>query len=247
MRSFPLYLRTFCPRKSKPSSTWVMRGFSGESSNPRSFMNCSTRGFTVCSRTSFDLPVIMKSSAKRTKFTFSLLLPRWALGTCSRNFLSRPSKAILAITGEHIPPCGVPSSVACSTCLSMNPAFSHFLTRRNWSPQAFPQWGPTPEDTAPAWPCTTWRASSQHTTSFDKPSVEWVTVTHPHHPLHGQRVQLIRVRRGPDPDLIIRMPDGYHGAITASLTDYAGPPETDHSPTAPPLLSPERFSPIAQC
>ena len=80
-------------------------------------------------------------------------------------------------------------------------------------------------------------AYSQHTTSFDKPSLEWVTVTHPHHPLHGQRVQLIRVRRGPDPDLIIRMPDGYHGAIAASLTDYAGAPETDHSSTEPPLLS----------
>ena len=67
--------------------------------------------------------------------------------------------------------------------------------------------------------------------------MEWVTVTHPHHPLHGQRVQLIRVRRGPDPDLIIRMPDGYHGAIAASLTDYAGTPETDASCTEPPLLS----------
>jgi uncharacterized protein YbcC (UPF0753/DUF2309 family) len=54
---------------------------------------------------------------------------------------------------------------------------------------------------------------------------------------HGQRVQLIRVRRGPDPDLIIRMPDGYHGAIAASLTDYAGTPEADHRYTAPPLLS----------
>ena len=35
MRSFPLYLRTCCPRKSKPSSIWVRRGFSGESSSPR--------------------------------------------------------------------------------------------------------------------------------------------------------------------------------------------------------------------
>jgi hypothetical protein len=62
-------------------------------------------------------------------------------------------------------------------------------------------------------------------------------VTHPHHPLHGQRVQLIRVRQGPDPDLIIRMPDGYHGAIAASLTDYAATSETDPSLTEPPLLS----------
>jgi hypothetical protein len=65
--------------------------------------------------------------------------------------------------------------------------------------------------------------------------LEWVTITHPHHPLHGQRVQLIRVRRGTDPDLIIRLPDGYHGAIAASLTDYAGVPDPD-APTSPPAL-----------
>jgi Family of unknown function (DUF5372) len=76
--------------------------------------------------------------------------------------------------------------------------------------------------------------------------LEWVTVTHPHHPLHGQRVQLIRVRRGPDPDLIIRMPDGYHGAIAASLTDYAGTPEADPSSTEPPLLSLEGLWQMAQ-
>jgi hypothetical protein len=76
--------------------------------------------------------------------------------------------------------------------------------------------------------------------------LEWVTVTHPHHALHGQRVQLIRVRRAPDPDLIIRMPDGYHGAIAASLTDYAGTPEADPSSTEPPLLSLEGLWQMAQ-
>src|SRR5216684_6535192 len=88
--------------------------------------------------------------------------------------------------------------------------------------------------------------SSQYTTSFDKPSLEWVTVTHPHHPLHGQRVQLIRVRRAPDPDLIIRMSDGYHGAIAASLTDYAGPSEPDPGAAEPPLLAIEGLWRIAQ-
>jgi hypothetical protein len=71
-------------------------------------------------------------------------------------------------------------------------------------------------------------------------------VTHPHHPLHGQRVQLIRIRRGPDPDLIIRMPDGYHGAIAASLTDYAGPAAPDQSTDSLPLLSIEGLWQIAQ-
>jgi hypothetical protein len=76
--------------------------------------------------------------------------------------------------------------------------------------------------------------------------LEWVTVTHPHHPLYGQHVQLIRVRRGPDPDLIIRMPDGYHGAIAASLTDYAGACEDDSDATASVLLSIEGLWQIAQ-
>jgi len=76
--------------------------------------------------------------------------------------------------------------------------------------------------------------------------LEWVTVTHPHHPLYGQQVQLIRVRRGPDPDLIIRMPDGYHGAIAASLTDYAGISEADLGAAELPLLSIEGLWQIAQ-
>jgi len=76
--------------------------------------------------------------------------------------------------------------------------------------------------------------------------VEWVTVTHPHHPLHGQHVQLIRVRRGRDPDLIIRLPDGYHGAIAASLTDYAGASLADPDAVEPPLLSLEGLWQIAR-
>jgi hypothetical protein len=91
-----------------------------------------------------------------------------------------------------------------------------------------------------------WLASSPHTTSFNKLSEGWVTVTHPHHPLYGQRVQIIRVRRGPDPDLIIRMPDGYHGAIAASLTDYAGTSEVDPGAAKPSLLSIEGLWKIAQ-
>jgi len=76
--------------------------------------------------------------------------------------------------------------------------------------------------------------------------MEWVSVTHAHHPLYGQRVQLVRVRRGPDPDLIIRMPDGYHGAIAASLTDYNGPTGSDVSTMDLPLLSIEGLWRIAQ-
>ena len=73
-----------------------------------------------------------------------------------------------------------------------------------------------------------------------------MTITHPYHPLYGQRVQLIRVRRGPDPDLIIRLPDGSHGAIAASLTDYAGVPDPDAPFNPPALLSLEGLWQIAQ-
>src|SRR5437867_7627999 len=53
MSSFPFgYLRTFCPRKSKPFSTCVMTVFVGESSSPRSCRNCSTRGLTSPSSSS---------------------------------------------------------------------------------------------------------------------------------------------------------------------------------------------------
>ena len=51
-----------------------------------------------------------------------------------------------------------------------------------------------------------------------------MTITHPHHPLRGQGVMLVRVRQGPDPDLIVRLPDGTHTALATSSTDYAGAP-----------------------
>jgi hypothetical protein len=49
-----------------------------------------------------------------------------------------------------------------------------------------------------------------------------VTVTHPHHPLCGQRVTIVRIRQGVDPDLIVRLPDGTHAALAMTSTDYAG-------------------------
>ena len=60
----------------------------------------------------------------------------------------------------------------------------------------------------------------KQTTPSSQRGSEWVTVTHPHHPLCGQQVEIIRVRLRPDPDLIIRQIDGYHGAIAASWTTY---------------------------
>jgi hypothetical protein len=63
----------------------------------------------------------------------------------------------------------------------------------------------------------------------------FVTVTHPHHPLCGQQVAVIRLRRGANPDLIVRLPDGSHAAIAMSLTDYAGA-SAPLPPAAPALL-----------
>jgi hypothetical protein len=40
-------------------------------------------------------------------------------------------------------------------------------------------------------------------------------------------VELVRVRRGPDPDLIIRQADGRHIAIAASWTDYNCSPDPE--------------------
>jgi hypothetical protein len=72
-----------------------------------------------------------------------------------------------------------------------------------------------------------------------------VIVTHPHHPLYGQQVEIIRVRRGPDPDLIIRHLDGYHGAIVASWTSYSSAGDALAS-EKPSLLDLEGLCQLAQ-
>jgi hypothetical protein len=64
----------------------------------------------------------------------------------------------------------------------------------------------------------------------------FVTITHPHHPLRGQRVEIVRLRRGHDPDLIVVLPDGRHAAIALSSTDYASPPESPPTVAAEHLL-----------
>jgi hypothetical protein len=57
--------------------------------------------------------------------------------------------------------------------------------------------------------------------------LELVTITHPYHPLNGQQVEVVRVRRGLDPDLIVRLPDGRHAAVAMSMTNHAGSTETE--------------------
>src|SRR3954447_10742678 len=75
-------------------------------------------------------------------------------------------------------------------------------------------------------------ACPKQTTPSSQPPLGFVTITHPHHPLRGQKVQIILLRRGLDPDLIVRLPDGHHSAIAMSGTDYASPPG-DEAPARP--------------
>jgi hypothetical protein len=62
----------------------------------------------------------------------------------------------------------------------------------------------------------------------------FVTVTHPHHPLSGQKVALIRLRRGSQPDLIVRLADGSHAAVAVTMTDYGRAADAPDAPTARP-------------
>ncbi len=61
-----------------------------------------------------------------------------------------------------------------------------------------------------------------------------MTITHPHHPLRGQQLPVVCVRRGERPDVIVRLPDGSHAAIALSATDYV----RDSSASPPPAPVP---------
>lgn len=47
---------------------------------------------------------------------------------------------------------------------------------------------------------------------------------------------MIRIRRGTDPDLIVRLPDGLHAAIAMSWTNYTAAAQPVPPPTSPHLL-----------
>ena len=71
---------------------------------------------------------------------------------------------------------------------------------------------------------------------MSQPPLGFVTITHPHHPLCGQQVTVLRLRRGANPDLVVRLPDGNHAAIAMSLTDYGGASAPPANSAAPALL-----------
>jgi hypothetical protein len=55
----------------------------------------------------------------------------------------------------------------------------------------------------------------------------FVTITHPHHPLCGQRLPVVNVRHGQNPDVIVALPDGSHAAIALRDTDAAAETAAD--------------------
>ena len=63
-----------------------------------------------------------------------------------------------------------------------------------------------------------------------------MTITHGYHPRHGERVRLIRVCRGADPDLEVKLPNGLRLRVAMSCTDYATPQGTAHPSTPPHML-----------
>ena len=74
------------------------------------------------------------------------------------------------------------------------------------------------------------------TTPLHEPASQFVTITHPYHPLRGQQVKVIRICRGSDPDLVIQCPDGSHIVVAMSCTDYATPQDFDSPLDSPHLL-----------
>ena len=73
------------------------------------------------------------------------------------------------------------------------------------------------------------------TTPLSQQPSQFVTITHPYHPLCGQQVKVIRVCRGADPDITVLLPDGLHVVVSMSWTDYATP-QGCASPSSPPHL-----------
>jgi Family of unknown function (DUF5372) len=59
-----------------------------------------------------------------------------------------------------------------------------------------------------------------------------VTITHPHHPLRGQQLPVVCIRRGERPDVIVRLPDGNHAAVALSATDAAAHSSLPSLPTS---------------
>lgn len=97
VRSLPLYLRKFQPRKSKPSLMFVIRVLSSDSSRPRSLRKTVILSL-ISLAISSELAVTMKSSQYLMKLTFVEFF--FFFGYSAKSSFSRPSNVILAKIGE---------------------------------------------------------------------------------------------------------------------------------------------------
>src|SRR5262249_16023224 len=114
IRNFPWVFRILCPRKSHPFSIFEVGVFLGGRANPPPFKKPSTTGFSSLSSSSLGGRVMRKSSARRIRLTLghTCFCPfQILLGNAARRQASKPSSAIFRMTGEQIPPWGVPASV----------------------------------------------------------------------------------------------------------------------------------------
>lgn len=69
--------------------------------------------------------------------------------------------------------------------------------------------------------------------------LQFVTITHPFHPLRGHRLELVRIERGDDPCLTLRRNDGLCLRIAMSATDFAAEVDDRSPPSTLPRLDPE--------
>ncbi len=76
----------------------------------------------------------------------------------------------------------------------------------------------------------------EQTTPVSQQPSQFVTITHPFHPLRGRRLELLHIERGYDPDLLLRRPDGTLARIAMSATTFAA--KADGLLAPPPLLDP---------
>ena len=90
-------------------------------------------------------------------------------------------------------------------------------------------------------------ACPEQTTPISQRSWGLVTIIHPYHPLCGQQVEVVRLRRGANPTLVIRASDGRHMAIALEATDYVpGGAKVDGYKGSPHLLDIEGLWQAAQ-
>ena len=85
--------------------------------------------------------------------------------------------------------------------------------------------------------CAFLKKGEQTTPVSQQPS-QFVTITHPFHPLRGRRLELLHIERGYDPDLLLRRPDGTLARIAMSATNFAAKVDQEGLLTPPPLLDP---------